>query len=168
VCWWLTPIILATQEAEIRISIWSQPRQIVRRPYFKKPFIKIGLVKWLKVKALCSSPSTTEKKIGEIVYRDSVLCSYMFPIFLFLFFFFWDTVLPYIPGRTWLEFAVLLPQPLSAGIIYIHSAAFSFSVNLKLLWEARDVAQWWSTCLACVSSWIWSAAPKKEGREKWR
>jgi hypothetical protein len=29
-CWWLTPIILATQEAEIRrIMVGSQPRQIV-------------------------------------------------------------------------------------------------------------------------------------------
>jgi hypothetical protein len=29
-CWWLTPGILATQEAEIRrIKVWSQPRQIV-------------------------------------------------------------------------------------------------------------------------------------------
>jgi hypothetical protein len=32
------------------------------RPYLKKPFTKIGLVEWLKVKALSSSPSTTEKK----------------------------------------------------------------------------------------------------------
>jgi hypothetical protein len=28
------------------------------RPYLKKPFIKIGLVEWLKLKALSSSPST--------------------------------------------------------------------------------------------------------------
>jgi hypothetical protein len=28
----------------------------------KKPFTKIGLVEWLKVKALSSSPSTTTKK----------------------------------------------------------------------------------------------------------
>jgi hypothetical protein len=32
------------------------------RPYLKKPFTKIGLVQWLKVKALSSSPSTTKKK----------------------------------------------------------------------------------------------------------
>jgi hypothetical protein len=34
------------------------------RPYLekKKPFTKIGLVEWLKVKALSSSPSTTKKK----------------------------------------------------------------------------------------------------------
>jgi hypothetical protein len=31
-------------------------------PYLEKPFIKIGLVEWLKVKALSSSPSTTKKK----------------------------------------------------------------------------------------------------------
>jgi hypothetical protein len=29
-CWWLTPIVLATQEAEIRrIEVQSQPRRIV-------------------------------------------------------------------------------------------------------------------------------------------
>jgi hypothetical protein len=32
------------------------------RPYLKKPFTKIGLVEWLKVKALSSSPSTAKKK----------------------------------------------------------------------------------------------------------
>jgi hypothetical protein len=31
------------------------------RPYLEKPFTKIGLVEWLKVKALSSSPSTTKK-----------------------------------------------------------------------------------------------------------
>jgi hypothetical protein len=32
------------------------------RPYLEKPFTKTGLVEWLKVKALSSSPSTTKKK----------------------------------------------------------------------------------------------------------
>jgi hypothetical protein len=32
------------------------------RPYLKKSFTKIGLVEWLKVKALSSSPHTTKKK----------------------------------------------------------------------------------------------------------
>jgi hypothetical protein len=32
------------------------------RLYLKKPLTKIGLVEWLKVKALSSSPSTAEKK----------------------------------------------------------------------------------------------------------
>jgi hypothetical protein len=31
-------------------------------PYLEKPFTKIGLVEWLKVKALSSSPITAEKK----------------------------------------------------------------------------------------------------------
>jgi hypothetical protein len=32
------------------------------RPYLKKPFTKIGLIEWLKVKALSSNPSTAKKK----------------------------------------------------------------------------------------------------------
>jgi hypothetical protein len=32
------------------------------RPYLEKPFTNIGLVEWLKVKALSSSPSTAKEK----------------------------------------------------------------------------------------------------------
>jgi hypothetical protein len=61
---WLTPVILASQEDH-----GSKPAQALR-PYLKKPFTKIGLVKalssrastGLKVKALSSSPSTIKKK----------------------------------------------------------------------------------------------------------
>jgi hypothetical protein len=31
------------------------------RPYLEKPFTKIGLVEWLKVKVLSSDPSTANK-----------------------------------------------------------------------------------------------------------
>jgi hypothetical protein len=57
---WLTSIILATQEAEIRwIKVQSQPRQIVQETLSPKTLSqKTGLVEWLKVKALSSSPST--------------------------------------------------------------------------------------------------------------
>jgi hypothetical protein len=45
------PIILATQEAEIRrIMVLSQPKQMVHNTL--KPFTKKGLVEWLKVKTL--------------------------------------------------------------------------------------------------------------------
>jgi hypothetical protein len=40
--------------------VQSQPGQTVHpisRPYPEKPFTKIGLVEWLKAKALSSSPS---------------------------------------------------------------------------------------------------------------
>jgi hypothetical protein len=56
---WLKPVILATQEAEIRkIVVRSQPGQIVLQDLLKNPFTKIRLVEWLKVKALSSNPST--------------------------------------------------------------------------------------------------------------
>jgi hypothetical protein len=40
----------------------SQPKQIVQRPYLKKSFTKIGLVEWLKMKALIQAPTTTKKE----------------------------------------------------------------------------------------------------------
>jgi hypothetical protein len=63
------PVILATEEAEIGGSWFkvSLEKYLVR-PYLEKPFTKIGLVKWLKVKALSSSPST-EKKRGRKLRR---------------------------------------------------------------------------------------------------
>jgi hypothetical protein len=67
-CQWLTPVILATQEAEIRRPVVpSQPRQIFGSPYLEKPSTKIGLVEWLKVKALSSSPSTAKNKNKKTV-----------------------------------------------------------------------------------------------------
>jgi hypothetical protein len=63
---WLIPRILATQEAEIRrITVQSQLRTNSSvRPYLKKPFTKIGLVEWLKVKALSSSSSLSTTHTG--------------------------------------------------------------------------------------------------------
>jgi hypothetical protein len=52
-------LILATQEAEIRKSAWANSLQKLT---LKKPFTKKGLVEFLKMKALSSSPSTTKKK----------------------------------------------------------------------------------------------------------
>jgi hypothetical protein len=55
---WLTPVIIATQEADIRRkAVQSQPRQIVHKTLSQKTLSqKVGLVEWLKVKALSSSP----------------------------------------------------------------------------------------------------------------
>jgi hypothetical protein len=50
-CCWLTPVILATHEAEIRrIMVWSQPWQIVHKTLSQKIHHKKGLVEWLKLK----------------------------------------------------------------------------------------------------------------------
>jgi hypothetical protein len=48
-CWWLTPVLLATQKAEIRrITVRSQP--IVHETLAqKKNHYKKGLVEWLKL-----------------------------------------------------------------------------------------------------------------------
>jgi hypothetical protein len=60
-------VIPATQEAEIRrMAVQSQPRQIVHKPLSRKYSSQKGLVEWLKLKALSSSPSTTKKKEREI------------------------------------------------------------------------------------------------------
>jgi hypothetical protein len=47
-CLWLTPIILATQEAEIRRIEASLGKQ-VKRPYLEKTHHRKGLVEWLTV-----------------------------------------------------------------------------------------------------------------------
>jgi hypothetical protein len=54
-------VTLATHEAEIRrIEVQSQPQQIVGENVCQKTQLqKIGLVEWLKVKALSSSLCTT-------------------------------------------------------------------------------------------------------------
>jgi hypothetical protein len=57
------PIILATQEAEMRrIMVPSQAGQTILETLSQKLFTKIGLVEWLKVKALSSSSSITINK----------------------------------------------------------------------------------------------------------
>jgi hypothetical protein len=46
---WLMPIILATEEAEIRITVQSQSGQIVCETLPQKNHHKKGLVEWFKV-----------------------------------------------------------------------------------------------------------------------
>jgi hypothetical protein len=49
-CQWLTSVILAAQEAEIRrIAVQNQPGQIVFETLSQKTLHKKGLVEWLKV-----------------------------------------------------------------------------------------------------------------------
>jgi hypothetical protein len=58
------PVILATQEAELRkIEVRREPRQIVPRPYLKKSLHKRGLLEWIKVcKPSVQIPNTEKKK----------------------------------------------------------------------------------------------------------
>jgi hypothetical protein len=42
--------------------VQSQPGQVDRKTLSRKPLHKKGLVEWLKVQALSSSPSTAKKK----------------------------------------------------------------------------------------------------------
>jgi hypothetical protein len=61
--WWLTPIILAIQEAEIRrIAVWSQSRQIPRDPILKIPNIKKGWWSWSRCRPWVQTPVPTKKK----------------------------------------------------------------------------------------------------------
>jgi hypothetical protein len=43
------------------------------RPHLEKPFTKIGLVEWLKVKALSSSPSTKKRKQKQMLYGSTYI-----------------------------------------------------------------------------------------------
>jgi hypothetical protein len=79
---WLTPVILAIHEAEIRrIVVQSQFGQIVLKTLSRKTLHKQGLMEWLKVKALGSSPSKTKKKVivntvlTTIILKKPLLCS---------------------------------------------------------------------------------------------
>jgi hypothetical protein len=56
-------IILAIQKAEISGGSWFEASlgKYFVRPYLEKPFIKIGLVEWILMKTLSSSPSTANK-----------------------------------------------------------------------------------------------------------
>jgi hypothetical protein len=66
------PVILATQEAEIRrITVQSQPREIVLRDLISK----IGL----KVKALSSKPQYHKKK-KMLKIKNTSLCPFVFII----------------------------------------------------------------------------------------
>jgi hypothetical protein len=61
------------------------------RHYLEKPFTKIGLVEWLKVKALDSNSSTTKKKkLWQNMHNNSIyqVCNlnfyFIFHLFIFV------------------------------------------------------------------------------------
>jgi hypothetical protein len=67
---WLMPIILATQEADIRrIVVQSQPEQIVHETLSWKTLHKKGMVKWLKVWVLSSNMSSEKKSMFMFHYK---------------------------------------------------------------------------------------------------
>jgi hypothetical protein len=70
--WWPTPMIPATQAAEIRrIAVWSQPGQIVPETLSQKYLTQKVLVEWLKMKALSANPRTTKKKKKDLGIHGS-------------------------------------------------------------------------------------------------
>jgi hypothetical protein len=72
---WLTSVILATQEAEIRrIVVRSQPRQIVHETVSQKyPLQKKRLAEWLKVKAMSASPQYNKQKSPPMLQARVIL-----------------------------------------------------------------------------------------------
>jgi hypothetical protein len=69
---WLMPIILASQEAEIRrITVQSQPGQIVRETLSRKNPSQNKLVYWPKMKALSLNLSTTKEKKIDLIETSS-------------------------------------------------------------------------------------------------
>jgi hypothetical protein len=63
------PVILATQEAEIRrIAVPSQPRQIVQETLSQKTLHKHRAGEVAKVKALSSNPRTENKQTNQKPY----------------------------------------------------------------------------------------------------
>jgi hypothetical protein len=77
ICWalGLMPVILATQEAEIRrIVVRSQPWQTARETLSQKhPLQKKELAEWLKVKALSSSAVPQNKGFHDQVPKGNLL-----------------------------------------------------------------------------------------------
>jgi hypothetical protein len=77
--WWLTPVILATQDVEIRgIRVQSQPRQIdheiLSQKYPRKNSGVAQVIECLpsKCEALSSNPSTKKKKKSVLSYHNGI------------------------------------------------------------------------------------------------
>jgi hypothetical protein len=78
------------------LEVPSQPGEIVHKTLSQKnPLQKIGLVEWLKVKALSSNPSTgKKKKVGPKQFKLSKMI-----IFLFMPQLQTETTIPTSPGH---------------------------------------------------------------------
>jgi hypothetical protein len=61
---WLTPILRRQRLGGLRFE--ASPSKEFMRPYLKKKITIKGLVEWLKVEALSSSPSTATEKRSNI------------------------------------------------------------------------------------------------------
>jgi hypothetical protein len=142
------PVILATQEAEIRrIAVWSQPGQK-----------KLGLVEWLKVKALSSSPNTAKQKQNKnkpvlqnitILYNDIMsLCRC--PKFSVLLGSIANTYIWPHAGNMWthLVHGSLLFCWLSSRLPSLSfSREESLHLHYHVLWEQRIMVSWWEEML---------------------
>jgi hypothetical protein len=63
---------LGGRDQEDYISKLTQTNSALR-PYLEKPFTKIGLVEWLEVQDLSSSPSTKKKKNQNLIQIPYIL-----------------------------------------------------------------------------------------------
>jgi hypothetical protein len=91
------PIILATQEAEIRrINALKPARTNSSWTLSRKYLILKGLVEWLKVKALSLSPSTAKKKINKLLFSSQMANAFQH---------FLDSVFIYIHLILWQEYS---------------------------------------------------------------
>jgi hypothetical protein len=95
-CRWLTPVILVTQEADIRrITVRSQPRQIVHKTLFWKhpsqkkgwwsgsrcrPRVQVPVLQKKKKELLLVSSSTCWKWMGILTLSDAEGCKCAFII----------------------------------------------------------------------------------------
>jgi hypothetical protein len=156
-CWWLIPVILTTEETEIRsILVQSHPGQIVHETRSRKKNItKKGWWSGLS-EILSSNPSALKKK--KLVFEVGVWCVVQEHNNIA-----WEGHPE--QGLPALQYRMTLPHS-AAGI------ERASMVRLKGTIKRGDIgaggeAKWWSAWLANVRSCVQSLVPPKKERGYW-